>query len=114
MGSKIPRYSVAVALRYSRDEVSAGEPPRVVLTQDDSGAEDMVSLARRFGIPVVEDGVVARALLTVPLEGQVPPSLYEAVSIILDKIEIMAQPSAVPLRGEPRRSGATRSAGTSF
>jgi len=46
-------------------------------------AERIIELARKEGIPVVEDKPLVEALLRVEVFEEIPPSLYEAVARVL-------------------------------
>lgn len=113
MNSKIHRYNIAIALRYGREDIAGGSAPRVVVSSEGALADETVILARRFGVPIVEEAQVARALRAVPREGVIPPALYEAVALILDKLEYIA-PSSASTRAPLRRCCSARSRGTSF
>lgn len=72
---------IAVALRY---DVSAAPAPVVVAMGQRKLAERIRDLARRHGVPVVENRPVARALLATAVVGRpIPPALYAAVAEIL-------------------------------
>lgn len=70
----------AAALRYKNDETAA---PRVVAIGQGQAAERIVSLAREYGVPVVENVEVVGKLVHMPPGQQIPPQLYEAVARIL-------------------------------
>jgi len=72
---------VAVALRY---ESGAMRAPRVVAKGARLLALRMVRIARREGVPVVENPPLARALYRlVPVGREVPAALYRAVAEVL-------------------------------
>lgn len=71
----------AVALRY---EPLAMDAPRVVAKGQRALARRIVALARQWGIPVVQDPPVARALFAMTSVGErIPETLYQAVAEIL-------------------------------
>ncbi len=70
----------AVALRYDSQRDKA---PVVVAKGRGELAERIVEIARREGIPVVEDRYLIEALLNVEVFEEIPPVLYEAVARIL-------------------------------
>jgi len=71
----------AVALRY---QPAAMDAPRVVAKGQRAMARRIVELARGWGIPVVEDPPVARALFSMAALGErIPETLYQAVAEIL-------------------------------
>lgn len=71
---------LAVALQYKKDETSA---PKVVAKGKGYVAEKIKELARKHGIPLVEDKPLARALFKVKLDAFIPGDLYRAVAKIL-------------------------------
>lgn len=72
---------IAVALKYNADVMEA---PRVVAKGTELFAERIKEIARKNGVPVVENPVVARALFRlVEIDQEIPPDLYQAVAEIL-------------------------------
>jgi len=72
---------VAVALRYDPAKMPA---PRVVAKGRGHIAERIREIARKHGVPMVEDAPLARSLLRmVPLGALIPPQLYRAVAELL-------------------------------
>lgn len=71
---------IAVALRYKKDEMSA---PKVIAKGAGFIAERIKELARKYGIPVVEDKPLARVLYKLKLDSYIPEALYRAVARIL-------------------------------
>lgn len=79
---------LACALRYQeRNEESDGEAgdeaPVVVATGQGDLARKMVEAAHQWGIPVVRDVPLARALIELEVGDEIPEVLYEAVAEIL-------------------------------
>jgi len=74
---------LANALRYNEEE---DEAPILVAKGEGELARRMVEAARSFGIPVVQDVPVARALADLAEGDAIPAALYEAVAIILRDI----------------------------
>lgn len=70
----------AVALRYDKEVNNA---PVVVSKGDDFLAKKIVDIAKKYNIPIVEDEDIAKALMHLNVGGEIPYSLYEAVSMIL-------------------------------
>lgn len=93
------RYSTAVALRYGVAEQRSGVAPLVTTSGRGEEADEIVRVARRFGIPVVEDGRVARLLQSLPRDIPIPPALFEAVAILLHRIEAPRCNSATSVGG---------------
>jgi flagellar biosynthetic protein FlhB len=71
---------LAVALRYTRDEMSA---PKVIAKGAGFIAERIKEVAREHGIPLVEDKPLARALSKLKVGSFIPEELYRAVARIL-------------------------------
>jgi flagellar biosynthesis protein FlhB len=74
---------LATALRYKDDEDQA---PIVVAQGEDELARQMIDAARAYGIPVVRDVPVARALRELQVGDEIPEALYEAVAEILKEL----------------------------
>lgn len=83
-GPEKMHFKGAVALGYGggRDDV-----PFVALQGDLLTSDEIVKIAERFGIPVVEKPELVRALMSLEEGTQIPEDLYEAVAIILDGID---------------------------
>lgn len=71
---------VAAAIRYNEAEADA---PRVVAKGRGETAQRIRKLARRYDVPLVRDVSLARALVDVDLEDEIPEDLYEAVAEVL-------------------------------
>jgi FlhB-like protein len=74
---------LAVALRYREEEDSA---PRIVAQGDGELARRIVEAAHAYGVPVVRDIPVARALAELDVGDEIPEALYEAVAEILNEV----------------------------
>jgi flagellar biosynthesis protein FlhB len=70
----------ATALSYLEDEDHA---PRVVAQGQGDLARRMIEAARAYGVPVMRDVPVARALAELEIGDEIPEALYEAVAEIL-------------------------------
>lgn len=70
----------AVALRYDPEKDRA---PVVVAKGKGDLAERIVEIAKREGIPVVEDRELIEALIRIEVFEEIPPALYEAVAKVL-------------------------------
>ena len=75
---------LACALRY--DEKEGDETPAVVASGEGDLAARIVRAARDYGIPVVRDVPLARALVELEVGDVIPEALYEAVAEILREI----------------------------
>jgi flagellar biosynthetic protein FlhB len=71
---------LAVALHYQEKEMAA---PRIVAKGAGVVAQKIKELARRHGVPIVEDKPLARLLFPLDLNTFIPPELYKAVAKII-------------------------------
>ena len=69
----------AVAIKYG-EEVSI---PRVVAVGHGFIAEKIIEAAEDNGVPVVEDKTLVTKLVQLPIGGDIPPEMYDAVAKIL-------------------------------
>lgn len=74
---------LATALRYKEEDDQA---PLVVAQGQGELARQIVEAARAYGIPVVRDVPVARALRELEIGEEIPEELYEAVAEILKEL----------------------------
>jgi flagellar biosynthesis protein FlhB len=74
---------LATALRYVEDEDQA---PLVLAQGQGDLARNMIEAARAYGVPIVRDVPVARALRDLEVGDEIPEALYEAVAEILREI----------------------------
>jgi type III secretion protein U len=75
---------LACALRY--DDKEGDEAPVVVASGQGELAARIVQAAREYGVPVVQDVPLARALVELQVGDAIPEALYEAVAEILREI----------------------------
>jgi flagellar biosynthesis protein FlhB len=71
---------IACALRYEETEDDA---PVVVASGHGDLAAQIVTAARAYGVPVLQDIPLARALVELEVGTAIPEALYEAVAEIL-------------------------------
>lgn len=71
---------VAVALRY--DE-SSGGAPKVLAAGRGEVAKQIKRQARRWGVPIVRNVQLARALVNTEIDQEIPPEFYEPVAELL-------------------------------
>lgn len=71
---------LAVAIRYEDKEMPA---PRIVAKGAGIVAEKIKEIAKKHGVPVIEDKPIARALFKLELNAFIPEGLYVAVARIL-------------------------------
>lgn len=72
---------IAIALKYEPEKMNA---PKVVAKGMNLIAEKIKEIAKRHGIPIVEDKPLAQALYKlVEIDEEIPPQLYKAVAKVL-------------------------------
>ncbi len=81
---KQSEYSLAIALEYNQESNKA---PLLSAKEEQRMADEVVKIARRFGIPVVENDELASALSVAKEETEIPEELYEAVAILIHELE---------------------------
>ncbi len=74
---------LATALRYDEEHDQA---PLVLAQGSGELAQKMIDAARAYGVPVVRDVPVARALQEIEVGDEIPEALYEAVAEILREL----------------------------
>jgi type III secretion protein U len=76
---------LACALRYEtgKDDAPSDDAPVVVASGEGELAARIVQAARAYGVPIVRDVPLARALLELQVGDAIPEILYEAVAEIL-------------------------------
>lgn len=79
------KYLMAVGLRYGG---KLDEVPTLSVNEENLAADEVVRIARRFGIPVMERPALSRALHSLETEAEVPEHLFEAVAAVLHEIEV--------------------------
>lgn len=77
-------YRRAVGLQY---EDAQGQTPSIVIKGEMRDADEVVRIARRFGIPIVANDALARALSAVEVDALIPPSLFHAVALVLAHVD---------------------------
>jgi flagellar biosynthesis protein FlhB len=75
---------IACALRY--DEAGGDDAPVVVASGEGELAARIVKAAHDYGVPVVRDVPLARALVELSVGDSIPEALYEAVAEILREV----------------------------
>lgn len=75
------RYRIAVGLEYGSDT------PSVSVSGEERQADEIVRLARRYSIPVIERPALARALTDLEIDRTIPVELYEAVAVLLAELD---------------------------
>ena len=75
-----PRLAIGLAYEPGRDRA-----PRVTVQGSGALALTLEALAPSFGVPIVHDTALGRALAAVPVEHEVPASLYAGVARALQR-----------------------------
>lgn len=78
------KYKTAVGLQYEATKMNA---PQLSVKGQNLMADEIVEIAKRFGVPVVEKERLAKALSALELGQSIPEDLYEAVAVILNEID---------------------------
>ena len=84
------KYSLAVGFRYddqAKKGADADEAPVVTVKGEELRADELVKIAERYGVPIIEDGDLAEALQPVEIDSQIPANLYRAVALILNELK---------------------------
>lgn len=84
MSKNKSQYKNAIALQYSEHQDDA---PSVSLKGQNLVADDLVKLAKRYGVPIVEKPELAAALSQVEIDQEIPEGLFEAVAVLLREID---------------------------
>jgi type III secretion protein U len=86
---------LACALRY--DETDGDEAPVLVASGHGDLARRLVEAAHHYGVPVLRDVPLARALIELHVGDEIPEALYEAVAEILrEAAEDLPRPVELP------------------
>lgn len=84
-GNKKPcKTKRVVGLAY---DTSKGDAPTITVKGNYLYGEDLIKIARRYGVPVIERKEVVRALEAFEEGEEIPEHLYEAVALILNELE---------------------------
>ena len=78
------RHKIAVGLVYDSQTADA---PSVGVKGAELLADEVVRLARRFGVPVVERPALARGLSGLEIDEPIPEELYQAAALVLTELE---------------------------
>lgn len=75
------KYNFAAGLMYEESET-----PVLAARGVETYADKIVSIAERYGVPIIEDSSLANALLELEEGDEIPERLFEPVAIILNQI----------------------------
>ncbi|CAN5173815.1 EscU/YscU/HrcU family type III secretion system export apparatus switch protein [soil metagenome] len=88
--------TLAVALQYE----APGAPKVIAVGRGELG-QRIIDTARRNGVPLEQNPVLAEALSTIELDSEIPQALYVAVAEVLAFILRSAHPSETETRAMP-------------
>jgi flagellar biosynthesis protein len=77
------KYFQAFALGFPDGEDA---PPALTARGEYGLADEIVRLARRFGVPVVEREEIAESLAPLELDQRIPPELFEVAAALLVEV----------------------------
>ncbi len=73
-----------VGLEYEAESPSA---PTLSVKAENWAADEILKLARRFSIPIVEKPALVRSLKTLDLDQEIPESLYRTVALLIHELD---------------------------
>jgi type III secretion system FlhB-like substrate exporter len=82
------RYFQAFALSLPNGEQ---DPPVLAARGEYDLADEMVRVARRLGVPVVEKVELCEALAPLPLEQRIPTELFEAAAALMAEVGALSR-----------------------
>lgn len=89
MSNKI-KYKSAIGLSYSGKD---DETPTISINEANLSADEVVKLAERYGITVVEKPELVAALKKLEVDEEIPEDMYEAIALLLNEIDKRTQKS---------------------
>jgi flagellar biosynthesis protein len=73
----------AVALGY---DIKKDDAPRVLASGKGKIAKEIISIAKKNGIPIQDDPILTVALMEIDINKTIPPELYRVVAEVLSYI----------------------------
>ena len=80
-------YRRAVGLSY---QAEANGSPAVAVQGDEILADEIVRIANRYGVPVIEQPELAKSLAELEIDQEIPRALFRPVAIILARLKNFA------------------------
>lgn len=77
------RFRRAVGLRYQEQR---DRSPEVSIKGEESEADFLVKIAKRYRIPIVENRELARSLNQLEIDQEIHEELFEATAIVLSRL----------------------------
>lgn len=78
------KYKSAVGLKYNSSSENA---PSINIRGEYLNADQIVSLAKKHGVPVIDNPTLVKVLKLMELDEEIPEDLYVAVATLLNKLE---------------------------
>ena len=82
--NRLSKHNSAIGLSHNAGSDSS---PTISVKGDHFEADEIVRLAKRFGVPVVEKKELAKALKALKLDENVPTELFEAVALVIAQVD---------------------------
>lgn len=83
-------YASAVGLSY---DPGTDTTPLLSVKGDGLDADLIVKFAQRYNIPVVDNPELTQSLNSLEIDQQIPPSLFQAVAIVLAHVDTVLERS---------------------
>lgn len=83
MASKKFKYRYAVGVEYQDDYLA----PLLTVKGETFQADEIVKIAKRYGVEVVENDALASGLNHIPLDSEIPEEFFNSVAILLENID---------------------------
>lgn len=80
-----PSFRGAVAIGYS---AASDDAPRIEAIGAYFSADEIVSIARQYGVPVVENSPIVDALNQCDIGESIPAELFRAVAVVFKRLGI--------------------------
>lgn len=87
------RTKSAIGLAYQ--EAGRDSAPQISVHGEQILADEIVRIAKRFNVPIVEDAHLAQALGKLNVDTEIPEELYESVAVILKVLGTTARPTSL-------------------
>ena len=93
---------IAVAIKYDKE---GGKAPKVVAKGMRKHAEKIKEIAKHYGVPILRNVPLAKALNKLEIDEEVPEELYEAVAEVLAFVYKIREEQENKNKGKTRRPG---------
>ena len=82
--SRLSKHNSAIGLHYRSNSNSS---PTISVKGENFEADEIVRLAKRFGVPVLQKKELAKALKALNVDENVPSELFEAVALVIAQVD---------------------------